>query len=115
ALPRKSVLPTDHHGLHRRHHVVAGGWPARALQNSPRGWRRVDRDRGERGRRLHDRPDRLAGNGMEFTIAAARRNAEGKTARIRPPACALAGIAEYARRPAGADFVPDAEIRMGAA
>ena len=73
ALCRQGVLPPDHDGVHRRHHAVAGGWPARALPNSPRRGRGADRDRGGRRRRLHGRPDRLAGDGMEH--AACRNSA----------------------------------------
>ena len=73
ALCRQGVLPADHDGVHRRHHAVAGGELPRALPDSARGRRRADRGRGRRRRRLHGRPDRLAGDGMEQQASGTRR------------------------------------------
>ena len=36
---RESVLSSDHDGVHRRHHAVAGGKLSRAPPDSPRAWR----------------------------------------------------------------------------
>ncbi len=44
----RALLPADHDGLHRRHHAVAGGKPARTLPDPARARRRADRDRGRR-------------------------------------------------------------------
>ena len=94
ALCRKSVLPADHDGVHRRHHVVAGGWLCSSGSNSARGWRGADRDRGCAA--VAFMIGLIASPVMEWSsrLAGARRDTEGQTARIRPPAGALAGIAD---------------------
>ena len=64
---------------------------------------------------LHDRPDRLARDGMEQQASGAGRAAEGKDACVRPAAGAVAGAARHARRLRHALDIPYAEVRLGAA
>ena len=82
ALSRKSILPADHDGLHRRYHAVAGRQFPRALSCPARARRRPDRQRSRRRRRLHDRPARLARHGMEQQTAGAGLAPEGEAARF---------------------------------
>ena len=115
SLCRQGLLSPGRGGFRGRHHAVAGRELSRATPHSPLPRRGPDRGGRGRDRHLHRRPDFLALDGMEPPPAGTRIHPEGEAACVRPALGALAGAAGHGRWFRSPEFVPDAEIRLGAA